>query len=168
MPDDRWDEHVALRQRLISGERFIGIEVRGRDKTGAPIDLRVSAAPLRGADGRVRGMALFLEDINDRKRAERAIRRLASLPEQSPDPVVEVDLAGNALYVNQAARARFPDLQALGSCTRCSASLARSCHASGMARRSRSPSRSATSIRSTIRWSITWLTRPWCAFSFKT
>jgi diguanylate cyclase (GGDEF)-like protein/PAS domain S-box-containing protein len=115
VPDGGWDEHVALRQRVLGGERFIGIEVRGRDRTGAPIDLRVSAAPLRGADGRVRGMAFFLEDINDRKRAERAIRRLASLPEQSPDPVVELDLAGNALYVNQAARSRFPDLQALGS-----------------------------------------------------
>jgi len=115
VPDDKWDEHLALSQRVLAGERFIGIEVRRRDKTGAPIDLRISAAPLRGAHGRVQGMALFFEDINDRKRAERAIRRLASMPEQSPDPVVELDLAGNALYVNQAARSRFPDLQALGS-----------------------------------------------------
>jgi diguanylate cyclase (GGDEF)-like protein/PAS domain S-box-containing protein len=115
VPDDKWDEHVALRQRVLAGERFIGIEVRRRDRAGAPIDLRISAAPLRDAHGRVQGMALFFEDINDRKRAERAIRRLASMPEQSPDPVVELDLAGNALYVNQAARSRFPDLQALGS-----------------------------------------------------
>jgi diguanylate cyclase (GGDEF)-like protein/PAS domain S-box-containing protein len=115
VPDDRWDEHVALRQRVLAGERFIGIEVRRRDRAGAPIDLRISAAPLRDAHGQVRGMALFFEDINDRKRAERAIRRLASMPEQSPDPVVELDLVGNALYVNQAARSRFPDLQALGS-----------------------------------------------------
>ncbi|HEV7506549.1 MAG TPA: EAL domain-containing protein [Thermoanaerobaculia bacterium] len=115
VPDDKWDEHFALGQRVLAGERFVGIEIRRRDKTGAPIDLRISAAPLRDADGSVQGMALFLEDINDRKRAERAIRRLASMPEQSPDPVVELDLAGNALYVNQAARSRFPDLQALGS-----------------------------------------------------
>jgi diguanylate cyclase (GGDEF)-like protein/PAS domain S-box-containing protein len=115
VPEGQWDEHVALRQRVLAGERFIGIEVRRRDRAGAPIDLRISAAPLRGAHGRVHGMALFFEDINDRKRAERAIRRLASMPEQSPDPVVELDLAGNALYVNQAARSRFPDLQALGS-----------------------------------------------------
>jgi diguanylate cyclase (GGDEF)-like protein/PAS domain S-box-containing protein len=115
VPDDKWDEHKALRQRVLAGERFVGIEVRRCDKTGAPIDLRISAAPLRDAHGHVQGMALFLEDINDRKRAERAIRRLASMPEQSPDPVVELDLAGNALYVNQAARSRFPDLQALGS-----------------------------------------------------
>jgi diguanylate cyclase (GGDEF)-like protein/PAS domain S-box-containing protein len=115
VPDDKWDEHKTLRQRVLAGERFIGIEVRRRDKAGTPIDVRISAAPLRGAQGRVQGLALFLEDINDRKRAERAIRRLASMPEQSPDPVVELDLAGNALYVNQAARSRFPDLQALGS-----------------------------------------------------
>jgi diguanylate cyclase (GGDEF)-like protein/PAS domain S-box-containing protein len=115
VPDDKWDEHVALRQRVLAGERFIGIEIRHRDRAGAPIDLRISAAPLRDSHGRVHGMALFFEDINDRKRAERAIRRLASMPEQSPDPVVELDLAGNALYVNQAARSRFPDLQALGS-----------------------------------------------------
>ncbi len=115
VPDDKWDEHVALRQRVLAGERFIGIEIRRRDRAGAPIDLRISASPLRDAHGRIQGMALFFEDINDRKRAERAIRRLASMPEQSPDPVVELDLAGNALYVNQAARSRFPDLQALGS-----------------------------------------------------
>ncbi len=115
VPEDKVDEHMALRQRVLAGERFIGIEVRRRDKTGAPLDLRISAAPLRDDQGRIEGMALLFEDINDRKRAERAIRRLASMPEQSPDPVVELDLAGNALYVNQAARSRFPDLQALGS-----------------------------------------------------
>jgi diguanylate cyclase (GGDEF)-like protein/PAS domain S-box-containing protein len=115
VPEDKLDEHVALLQRVLAGERFIGIEVRRRDKIGAPLDLRISAAPLRDDQGRIDGMALLFEDINDRKRAERAIRRLASMPEQSPDPVVEIDLAGNALYVNQAARSRFPDLQALGS-----------------------------------------------------
>ena len=115
VPADKWDEHVTLRQRVLAGERFIGLEVRRRDRAGAPIDLRISAAPLRDAQGRVHGMAQFFEDVNDRKRAERALRRLASMPEQSPDPVVELDLAGNALYVNQAARSRFPDLQALGS-----------------------------------------------------
>ncbi|HEY9420183.1 MAG TPA: EAL domain-containing protein, partial [Thermoanaerobaculia bacterium] len=97
------------------GQRFTGIETRRCDRAGLPIDLRISAAPLHDAEGRVRGMAKFLEDINDRKRAESALRRLASMPEQSPDPLIELDLAGSALYVNQAARGRFPDLQALGS-----------------------------------------------------
>ncbi|HYO15557.1 MAG TPA: EAL domain-containing protein [Thermoanaerobaculia bacterium] len=115
VPEDKWDEHVVLRERILAGERFTGVEIRRQDKAGDPVDLRVSAAPLRDAHGEVCGFVLLFEDVNDRKRAERAIRRLASMPEQSPDPLVELDLAGNALYVNQAARSRFPDLQALGS-----------------------------------------------------
>ncbi|HEX9943778.1 MAG TPA: EAL domain-containing protein [Thermoanaerobaculia bacterium] len=115
LPEDKLDEHVSLRDSVLAGRRFTGIETHRCDSTGAPLDLRISAAPLRDGQGRICGIAEFLEDINDRKRAERAIRRLASMPEQSPDPLVELDLAGNALYVNQAARSRFPDLQALGS-----------------------------------------------------
>ncbi|HEV2856157.1 MAG TPA: EAL domain-containing protein [Thermoanaerobaculia bacterium] len=115
VPDDKTDEHLVLCESVLAGQRFTGMETRRRDRAGAPIDLRISAAPLRDARGQIRGVAEFLEDINDRKRAERAIRRLASMPEQSPDPLIELDLAGNALYVNQAARSRFPDLQALGS-----------------------------------------------------
>lgn len=115
VPEDKLDEHLSLRERVFSGERFTGIESRRRDKAGSPLELRISAAPLRDAHGAIQGVAQFYEDINDWKRAERAIRRLASMPEQSPDPLVELDLAGNALYVNQVARSRFPDLQALGS-----------------------------------------------------
>jgi diguanylate cyclase (GGDEF)-like protein/PAS domain S-box-containing protein len=115
VPDDKLDEHLSLCDSVLAGRRFTGLEVRRRDNTGAPLDLRISVAPLRDGHGRICGVAEFLEDINDRKRAERAIRRLASMPEQSPDPLIELDLAGNALYVNQAARSRFPDLQALGS-----------------------------------------------------
>ncbi|HEV8578327.1 MAG TPA: EAL domain-containing protein [Thermoanaerobaculia bacterium] len=84
VPDDKWDEHISLRDRVLAGELFTGLETRRLD-------------------------------TSDRKRAEQAIRRLASVPEPSPEPLVELDLAGNTLYVNQAARNRFPDLQALGS-----------------------------------------------------
>jgi diguanylate cyclase (GGDEF)-like protein/PAS domain S-box-containing protein len=115
VPDDSWDEHWALHLRLLAGESFSGIEVCRRDKAGLPLNFRISAAPLRDRNGSIEGMVQFYEDINDRKRAESAIRRLASIPEQSPDPVVELDLSGNTLYLNQAARSRFPDLQALGS-----------------------------------------------------
>jgi PAS domain S-box-containing protein len=115
VPDDQADEHLMMLESVLTGQPFVGIEVRRRDRSGSPVDLRVSAAPLRDSRGQIRGVAKFLEDIHERKRAERAIRRLASLPEQSPEPLIELDFAGNALYVNQAARSRFPDLQALGS-----------------------------------------------------
>ncbi|HYU35273.1 MAG TPA: EAL domain-containing protein [Thermoanaerobaculia bacterium] len=115
VPDDKRDEELTLRQSVLAGERFIGLETRRRDSSGEMLDVRISAAPLRDARGQISGLAQLVEDINDRKRAERAIRRLASMPEQSPDPLVELDLAGNTVYVNQAARSCFPDLQALGS-----------------------------------------------------
>lgn len=115
VPEDKLEEHRSLRESVLAGRGFTGVETRRRDRHGAPLDLRISAAPLCDAHGGIRGIVEFLEDINDRKRAEQAIRRLASMPEQSPEPLVELDLAGNALYVNQAARSRFPDLQALGS-----------------------------------------------------
>ncbi|HYN23009.1 MAG TPA: bifunctional diguanylate cyclase/phosphodiesterase [Thermoanaerobaculia bacterium] len=115
VPEDKWDEHLAMRRNVLDGQRFTGIETRRRDRAGSPLDLRISAAPLHDGKGRTQGIVSFLEDISDRKRAERAIRRLASMPEQSPDPVVELDLSGTSIYVNQAARSMFPELQALGS-----------------------------------------------------
>jgi len=43
-------------------------------------------------------------------RFELAQRRLASFPEQSPNPILEISLEGDVLYLNPAAARRFPDL----------------------------------------------------------
>ncbi len=45
---------------------------------------------------------------------EETLVRLASLPEQNPDPVIETDLDGHITYLNPVARARFPDLAECG------------------------------------------------------
>tara|TARA_Y100000588_G_scaffold282130_1_gene299246 strand:- start:1283 stop:1648 length:366 start_codon:yes stop_codon:yes gene_type:complete len=42
------------------------------------------------------------------------IRRLASFPEQNPDPTLEIDEAGRITYINPAALKRFPDLPQAG------------------------------------------------------
>jgi PAS domain S-box-containing protein len=54
------------------------------------------------------------EDITDRIKMEKALIRLASFPELNPNPVVEVDLAGEFSYLNPAAKRLFPDLQMTG------------------------------------------------------
>ena len=54
------------------------------------------------------------EDITDRIKMEKALIRLASFPELNPNPVVEVDLAGEVSYLNPAAKRLFPDLQMTG------------------------------------------------------
>jgi signal transduction histidine kinase/DNA-binding response OmpR family regulator/GGDEF domain-containing protein len=46
----------------------------------------------------------------ERKRAEREFIRLASFPEQHPDPILESRPDGTLTYLNPSARARFPEL----------------------------------------------------------
>jgi PAS domain S-box-containing protein len=49
-------------------------------------------------------------DITERKQAEAEMKRLASFPMLSPNPVVEVDVAGRVHFCNPTAKQMFPDL----------------------------------------------------------
>lgn len=46
----------------------------------------------------------------ERKKVEASLTRLASFPELSPNPILEVDEAGHLTYFNPAARVLFPEL----------------------------------------------------------
>ncbi|MBT7858728.1 MAG: hypothetical protein HN712_00400, partial [Gemmatimonadetes bacterium] len=48
------------------------------------------------------------------KQAEASLARLATYPEQNPNPVIETDLDGVVTYRNPAAIAHFPDLSTAG------------------------------------------------------
>lgn len=49
-------------------------------------------------------------DVTDQKVNEEHLRRLASFPEQDPNPIVEFDLNGAIRYINPTARTVFPDI----------------------------------------------------------
>jgi len=55
----------------MGGEGFTGIEVTRRRKDGAAVELWVSTAPMRDADGNVVGAMALLQDITERKRLEK-------------------------------------------------------------------------------------------------
>lgn len=57
----------------------------------------------------IRSMRYALE----RHRAEQELIRLASFPEQNPDPIIEADAMGAITYVNPAARRQFPGLTSI-------------------------------------------------------
>jgi PAS domain S-box-containing protein len=110
VPPEKQEEFRRLRELVFQGKELMGVEVRCQKKDGSPIDISLSAAPLRDARGRVIGAIGIVVDITEHKRAEQELARLASFPEQSPNPIIETDEEGVVTYFNPAARVEFPDL----------------------------------------------------------
>lgn len=85
------EEMRQLRARVTAGESFSGLELVRTRKDGSSVDVRLSAAPIRDADGRVVGIVGMFEDISERKQAERALReseeRYRRLAENAPDMI---------------------------------------------------------------------------------
>lgn len=75
VPGDKMDEFMQLRDRVMQGETILGLEIRRQTKQGRDVDLSISTAPLRDANGNVNAIAAILADITERKRVEAAIKR---------------------------------------------------------------------------------------------
>lgn len=83
-------------RRVLAGESVSALtELRGRY-----FDNHIS--PLMGADGMVHGIVGVAIDITERKHAEQALERLATIIEATPDFVATSDPGGRVLYCNQA------------------------------------------------------------------
>jgi PAS domain S-box-containing protein len=76
IPEDKNEEHLAMRARDLVGQGFTNREITRRRKNGALIDLSVSTAPFRDTSGEVTGIMSVYLDITDRKRAEAAHQAL--------------------------------------------------------------------------------------------
>jgi PAS domain S-box-containing protein len=91
VPEGGMEEHLALRSRTFAGESFTGIMVQRQRKDGTIVDVRLSTAPLRDADGVVRGAMAVLEDITEQKRLQGRLReserRLSTLIDNLPGVV---------------------------------------------------------------------------------
>lgn len=75
------------------------------DGTEIPID--DSGAPVRGADGKIRGTVLVFRDIGQRKQAEELIRLMANVVEFSDDAIISKDLNGLVTSWNKGAQRIF-------------------------------------------------------------
>ena len=76
-----------------------------RDGTEIPID--DSGAPVRGADGKIRGTVLVFRDITERKQAERTTSLFTGLVESSDDAIITKDLNGVVTSWNNGAERIF-------------------------------------------------------------
>jgi PAS domain S-box-containing protein len=77
VPEDRADEHRAVRERTTAGELVVGFETKRRRKDGSLVDVSLSTAPIRDASGAVTDNVGFIVEIGERKRHEDGLRFLA-------------------------------------------------------------------------------------------
>jgi diguanylate cyclase (GGDEF)-like protein/PAS domain S-box-containing protein len=96
-------------------ERVLG-ELRATRRnpgTGLPLEVRVRHRDggwriFEGVgrnlvdDPTVRAVVVNSRDITERRRRDEQIRRLAAIPQESPNPILECDLGGNPMYLNPA------------------------------------------------------------------
>lgn len=100
VPKEKQEEFQALRRRVLAGEILAGVELSRRRKGGAEIEISLSAAPLKEADGDVWGILALMTDVTERKKTEAVQRRLATAVEQSVESVMITDPSGYIEYVN--------------------------------------------------------------------
>ncbi len=106
VPQDKLDEYRALRERVLRGESFTGIEVTRLRRDGTPIEISVSTAPLHDASGRVTGIMGVNVDITERKRSQQELRRIEWMLTPSPalstaDQSVPAQPYGDLTALNQ-------------------------------------------------------------------
>lgn len=94
----------ALRGEVLTGERALALHTRSLD--GRRIEVSVSAAPVRDADGGIAGAVAVYRDVTARSALERAQqvneRRFRAIFEQAAVGMAEVSLDGHWLRVNDA------------------------------------------------------------------
>jgi len=71
IPDDRQDEEAAILARLRRGERVENFETVRRRKDGSPVEVSLTASPVKDAQGEIVGASKIARDITERRRAER-------------------------------------------------------------------------------------------------
>ena len=68
--DNKQEVFLTLCKRALSGESFMGIEIRQQKRDGSPIDISVSAAPVHNAQGNIKAVIGVVDDVTERKRTQ--------------------------------------------------------------------------------------------------
>jgi PAS domain S-box-containing protein len=75
VPEDKKREFLMLHERIMKGEPFTTEDVLRMRKDGSFIDVSISRAPLREANGDIFGAIGIIADTTERKRTERALQK---------------------------------------------------------------------------------------------
>jgi PAS domain S-box-containing protein len=105
-PELEAETKAAIQKMLAAGRETLFFETRRLTKKGDQLDVRVNTAPFHDPNGLKVGNIVILNDITERKRAEKAIKnseqRLSQIVNFLPDPTIVVDDEGTVVTWNQA------------------------------------------------------------------
>lgn len=117
LPENLRRSHVALRKMFLNAPRSRPMgkgELTCQRKDGQTIPVEVSLTPIPGDTGQM-SVCAVIRDLTERKYAERELQRLASFPELSPIPIIEVSRNGEINYCNPSARESFAQIESSGN-----------------------------------------------------
>jgi PAS domain S-box-containing protein len=102
---------ASLKARVLAGNEIQNQPARRRERTGAPRDVMIAAAPQRNAEGAVTGIIAVMEDVTDRRRLESSREQnrahLAAILDAVADPIITIDEDGSITSFSRAAEAVF-------------------------------------------------------------
>ena len=101
VPADREGDD-EIRQRVLEGESFSGVERERVRKDGERIHISLSTTPIRDDDGEITEVVGYIEDITERKERERELAARSAAMEQSIDGMAILDADGRYEFVNRA------------------------------------------------------------------
>ena len=112
MPESRNQFH-SCQQKIFTKPTKETCELELRKKDGSSFYASMPCISVQDSKGKFTQCRCAIIDLTEHKLMER-IADLASFPELDPNPIVELDFAGNVHYLNGAAKKLFPDLQDMG------------------------------------------------------
>ncbi|MEE9524632.1 MAG: PAS domain S-box protein [Thermodesulfovibrionales bacterium] len=101
--DDKKDESKVLVKKALKGEHIGGVELLRKKKDGSLINVSLSTAPVKGANGKTVSTIAIFEDITLRKQAEEMMLKSQFALENIRDAVYWMGPDAHFTYVNGAA-----------------------------------------------------------------
>jgi PAS domain S-box-containing protein len=111
VPPDELQLFLGNIERIANGETMRDLDLRRLHKDGSLLDVNLSAAPIRDANGDVVGVIASMIDVTARKRSERMLAasegRKDAILRAALDSVIVVDHEGLVVEVNPATEETF-------------------------------------------------------------
>ena len=111
LPEATYQKAQPVIEAALRGQRITYENDAAYDAHGQPHTVRATYVPHLDENGQAKAFLATVEDITERKQAEREIQDLARFPGEDPNPVLRVSGEGMILYANQAS---LPLLDAWG------------------------------------------------------